>query len=367
MYDVYDWWRPLWLDFFYEDLADLCTRASDLMVLFAMVLAFAGFVIQTYKGIMGGDLSIMFKHLLMIGIVVAVMPHYAEWMLATQALLGNDLLIALEVDPISMLINFGTSFADAPFDTGSAPSIVFGVINPMTWFEYFAQVIGAYLMVIVAMYMYIAFFLGFQIQIMAIYLGCAAGPLFLGMLLFEPTRDSAVKYHVGMIAICFWPLGWGLGMLFGDALMALGMLAVEEMLVYIAISPIVGSVIASLGIIILIIIVVAWFLVTLFGAPKVVQKAITTGAQIGMSLIQGGISTTTTIATSAATTAIQMGSGAAMAAGGAALTIGTGGAGAMAGVGMMTSGVGSMASGAASGIGGATKAVQAASSAADKN
>lgn len=362
--------NPLY--FFYEQLADVCTRCSDVMQIIAFAILMAGLISQVYKGVFGGDISGIFKQILLTGLVVAVMRHYADWFLALQKLLGDDLLVALEVDPVGMLKNFGMSFAEAPFDTGSAPSIVFGILDPLTWFEYFAKVIGAYCMVGISIVMYICFFVGFQIQIVAIYLGCAAGPLFLAMLLFEPTRDSAVKYHVGMVGICFWPLGWGLGMLFGEAMMEAGLPLIYYICYFVAIyGGLIGGtvfwVLGFLGMIIIIILVLAWFLVTLFGAPKVVQKAVTTGAQIGMSLVQGGLSTSTTIATSAATTAIQMGSGAAMAAGGAALTIGTGGAGAMAGVGMMTSGAGSMASGAASGLGGAAKAVQAASSAADKN
>lgn len=357
--------NPLY--FFYEQLADVCTRCSDVMMVIAFAILFAGMVVQVYKGIFGGDFSGIMKQVLLTGLVISIMPFYAEWFLELQKVLGDDLLAALEVDPIGLLENFGTSFAEAPFDTGSAPDIILGIFDPLAWFEYFSRIIGAYVMAILGIIMYCFIYIGFQVQVIAIYLGCAAGPLFLAMLLFEPTRDSAVKYHVGMVGICFWPLGWGLGLLFGEAMLEGGTALLYYVCGFLLMGGVVEIVIGAIGIFIILVIVIAWFLVTLFGAPKVVQKAVTSGAQIGMSLVQGGMSTATTIATSAASTAIQMGSGAAMAAGGAALTIGTGGAGAMAGVGMMTSGASSMVGGATSALGGVGKAVSAASSAADKN
>lgn len=342
--------NPLY--FFYEQLADVCTRCSDVMVLFAFVLAFAGLMLQVYKGIIGGDLSGIFKNLLMTGIIVVIMPYYAEWMLEAQHVLGEDLLVELEVDPISMLEGFGEEFSEPPFETSSAPSIVFGIIDPLTWAEYFAQIVGAFLMMLLSIFMWVCFYVGFQIQIVAIYLGCAAGPLFLAMLLFEPTRDTAVKYHVGMIGICFWPLGWGLGMLFGEAMME-GGLALVGAILYLAVFAMpFATVVAAAGMIIIELIVIVWFIVTLFAAPKIVQKAVTTGAQIGMGLVNAGISTSTSVATAG----VQAASGAAMMAGGAAVTAATGGAGAAVGVGMMGAGAGSMGGAAGSMAGAVTKA-----------
>lgn len=333
------------LFFFYEDLADVCTRCSEVLQLIAFVLIFAGLLMQVYKGIIGGDLSGMFRHILVSGIIIAIMPYYAEWMLAAQSALGNDLLTALQVDPLSILINFGNSFAEAPFDTTSAPNIILGIFDPLAWFEYFAQVIGLFLMACIAVVMYILFWCGFQIQVIAIYLGSAAAPIFLGMLTFEQTKDTGVKYHIGLLSICFWPLGWGIGMLFTEAMMTSGIgtagILVAFILGPIGLIPFIGWIIQLGGTIIFLLIIIVWLIVVLFAAPKIVSKAITTGAQIGMGLISAGAST----ASSVASGGIQAATGAAMMAGGAAITAGTGGAGAAVGVGMMGAGAGSMGSG----------------------
>ncbi len=320
------------LSVFYDNLADVCERCSNVLQLFAFVLVVASLLVHAYRGIFAGDLSGIMKHLVVSGIIVSIMPFYGPWMLSTQATLGNDLLQALGVDPISMLINLGSSFAEAPFDTGSAPEIVLGIFDPLVWVEYYVNLVMAWCMALISIIMYIFFWIGFQIQIIAIYLGSAAGSLFLAMLVFEQSRDTAVKYHIGMISICFWPLGWGLGMLFAQAVADTGPDLLDTILSPVSAIVLVGTIITMLGSSIILIIVVLWMLVTLFVAPKVVSKAITTGAQIGMGMISGS--------TSMAGAGVQAASGAAMAAAGAAMT--ATGAGAAVGVGMMAGGAGAM-------------------------
>ncbi|WP_133795590.1 hypothetical protein [Prosthecobacter fusiformis] len=320
------------MSFFYDNLADVCARCSDLLQFLMFILIFAGLLLQSYKGIVGGDLSGIVRHILVSGLLVTIMPFYGPWMLATQSTLGNDLLVGLGVDPISMLNGVGDAFSEAPFDTGSAPEIVLGIFNPMTWIEYYIKVVIAWAMALVSMVMYVFFWIGFQIQIVALYLGSAAGPLFLGMLVFEQTRDTAVKYHIGMIGICFWPLGWGLGMLFGQAIIDSGPDLFDALLGPVSGVGQIATLLTMFTSTLPIILGILWMLITLFVAPKVVSKAVTTGAQIGMGMISGGMSM--------AGAGVQAASGAAMAAGGAALT--ATGAGAAVGVGMMAGGAGAM-------------------------
>ncbi len=329
-------WTTIDMSFFYDNLADVCLRCSDVLQLIMFVLIFAGLLMNVYKGMMSGDIGAIWRHILVSGLVISITPFYGEWMLATQSALGDDLLRDLGVDPISMLMNFGNSFGEAPFDTGSAPDIVLGILDPLTWFEYFAQVIGAWIMLLLSFIMYICFWIGFQIQIIAIYLGNAAAPIFLGMLVFEQTRDTGVKYHIGMIAICFWPLGWGLGMLFAQAIMDSAPDLIDQIVSPVGAIALVGTVLAIASPIIIVLIVIVWVIVTLFIAPKIVSKAITTGSQIGMGFISAGMN--------AAVGGAQAAAGAAMVVAGAAAT--ATGAGAAVGVGMMGAGAGSIGAGA---------------------
>ncbi|MCX6853287.1 MAG: hypothetical protein NTV80_00100 [Verrucomicrobia bacterium] len=329
-------WTTIDMSFFYDNLADVCLRCSDSLQVLMFVLIFAGLLMNVYKGMMSGDIGAIWRHILVSGIIVAIMPYYGEWMLAAQSTLGDTLLRDLGVDPISMLMNFGNSFGEAPFDTGSAPDIILGIFDPLTWFEYFAQVIGAWIMLLLSFIMYICFWIGFQIQIIAIYLGNAAAPIFLGMLVFEQTRDTGVKYHIGMISICFWPLGWGLGMLFAQAVMDSAPDLIDQIVSPIGAIGLVGTVLAVASPILIVLIVIIWVIVTLFIAPKIVSKAIVTGSQIGMGFISAGMN--------AAVGGAQAAAGAAMMVAGAAAT--ATGAGAAVGVGMMGAGAGSIGAGA---------------------
>lgn len=329
---------------FYESLEEVCMRTSDVLQLIAFVLIFAGLLMQVYKGMIGGDLAGIFRHILVSGIIVSLIPFYLEWMLAARAALGEDLLEALEVDPVSALTHFGESFADAPFDTGSAPDIILGIFDPIAWAQYFLKIIGLYLMVGISIIMYALFWLGFQVQKIAIYLGSACAPIFMAMLVFEQTKDTGVKYHIGLISVCFWPLGWGLGMVFTEAMMT-DILPQASAICIIIFGPLMAeptcnTVITVGAVIIILLIIIVWLIVVLFAAPKIVSKAITTGANIGMGLVSAAAST----AMGVGSAGVQAASGAAMVAAGAALS--ATGAGAAVGAPIMAAGVGSMGGGA---------------------
>jgi hypothetical protein len=139
-------------------------------------------------------------------------------------------------------------------------------------------------------------------------------------------------------------------MLFAEAMLTSGIPQAATVAAFILgplmLEPTTASIVTIGATIIMLLIIIVWLFVTLFAAPKIVSKAITTGAQIGMGLISAGASTAAGVASGG----IQAASGAAMMAGGAALS--ATGAGAAVGAPMMAAGAGSMGSG----IGSATKA-----------
>jgi hypothetical protein len=139
-------------------------------------------------------------------------------------------------------------------------------------------------------------------------------------------------------------------MLFAEAMLTSGIPQAAAVVAFILgpimLEPTTSTIVTIGATIIMLLIIIVWLFVTLFAAPKIVSKAITTGAQIGMGLISAGASTAAGVASGG----IQAASGAAMMVGGAALS--ATGAGAAVGAPMMAAGAGSMGGG----IGSATKA-----------
>jgi|JI6StandDraft_1071083.scaffolds.fasta_scaffold06599_5 hypothetical protein len=295
---------------FYNEFRDITFTCYEALMPFVLVLAFAGLLLQVYKGMLGGSLEGMMGQILMTAVVATIMQFYGDWIFATQETIGRDLVADLGMDPMGIIENFGNSFADMDIDGGGEPDFLdmLGFIDPMAIIEYLAGIIASFLMIFVGIITYVLIFLAYQVQLMALYAGCAASPIFMGMILFEQTRETAIKYHIGMIAICFWPLGWALGLLFADGLLTAGteliMLIIGPAFAFGAAAGLLTTVIAA---VVLVVIVAAWIMFTVFKAPKIVQAALVSGTQIGMAFagaaagaISGGIGAGVGVASSAA-------------------------------------------------------------------
>ena len=295
---------------FYNEFRDITFACYEALVPIALVLAFAGLLLQVYKGMMGGSLEGMMGQIIMTAVVATIMQFYGEWIFDTQEVIGRDLVEDLGMNPMGIIENFGNSFADIDIEGGGEPDFldILGFIDPMAIIEYVAGIIASFIMIVVGVITYILIFLAYQVQLIALYMGCAASPIFMGMLLYDQTRETAIKYHIGMIAICFWPLGWALGLMFADGLLTAG----TELIITIvtpafAFSAALGLLTTVIATVILIVIVAAWIMFTVFKAPKVVQAALVSGTQIGMAFagaaagaVTGGIGAGVGVASSVA-------------------------------------------------------------------
>ena len=281
----------------YDRLSDMCKQVNDTLMVIVYVLAFAGLLLMVYRAIIGGDMAHVFRQLVLVALVAILMPKIPTWFLAGQELMGVTLLDQLNVDPMSFLDKFVdriTNNSIINFVTSPSVDSVLGVIDPIDLFTSIVEVIASFIMLILAIIVWIILALAFQVQIFALYLGLAIMPLFMGMLLFDNTRETAFKYIVGMIAILCWPLGWGLGLIFADEFMdlAVGFFALCDLL------GMLGFAVATVGEVCMIAVVMAWIYVTVFKSPKIIHRAITSGAQIGMGLVSAGLSTTTNMVSS---------------------------------------------------------------------
>ncbi len=293
------------MDVFYNDLQNTCSDIFDVLQLFTFTFAFLGLLTIAYKGIMGGSLEGAFGQMVTMGIVCTIMPFFPEWLVVdVRTALSDDLLSELNLDPISLFENYGDSFSELDIDTD--PSSLMGlIVDPLEIINYIGNILAAYWMIIVGLICYVVFFFAYQVQIMALYVGAAASPIFFGMFLFDQTRETATKYFTGLIAVCFWPLGWGIGLMLADALMNIG---ADIVIAFCSTLFIVGGFsLAALAMFVLVIAIAIWIMFVLFKAPGLIQSAITAGTQIGaafagqaVSAAMGGISAGGAVASSVA-------------------------------------------------------------------
>ncbi|MGV3660962.1 MAG: hypothetical protein ACO1TE_12305 [Prosthecobacter sp.] len=295
------------MDPFHEDLANICADLNDALIGFAFVFAFAGLLLNVYQGIRGGSLEGMFGHIILTGVVAVIIPFFPAWLVDDiRPALSDDLLASLNLDPIGLFENFGDSFGDLEIDT-DASALSALIVDPLAIIDYIANIIAAFCMIVIGLICYVIFFFAYQVQICALYVGAAISPVFFGMFLFEETRTTAIKYFTGLVGVCFWPLGWGLGLMLADFLLQVGIDVIILLSSTLALSLAFGIAIEAIAIFCLVIAVAMWIMFVLFKAPGLIYAAVTSGAQIGAAFAgqavssgMGGISAGAGVASSVA-------------------------------------------------------------------
>lgn len=316
---------------FYDDLQEISANIFEVLQLFTFTFAFLALLISAYKGMMGGSFEGAWSALLYTGIACTIMPFFPEWLIEeVRVALSDDLLEILEVDPLSLMETFGNSFGDLDIDTDPS-ALTMLIVDPLAIIDYIANIIAAFCMIFIGLVCYIIFFFAYQVQLMALYIGAAASPIFFGMFIFEQKRETAVTYFTGLISICLWPLGWGIGLLLADFLLQIGIDVIILLTSTLLLNPAWGVVIETIAIFCLVIAVATWIMFVLFSSPKIIHKAVVSGSQIGLAFAGQAMNS-------------------AMAGAGAGVSAGAAVAG-------MVPGVGGAASSAISGVGGAVTGV----------
>lgn len=329
------------MDDFYSDLQETCSIIFDNLQLFTFTFAFLGLLLTAYKGIMGGSFDGAFSTILYTGLVGVIMPFFPEWLIEeVRVALSDDLLEVLEVDPLGLMENFGKSFEDLDIDT-DASGLMGLIVDPLAIIDYIANIIAAFCMIIIGLLCYFIFFFAYQVQIMALYIGAAASPIFFGFFLFEEKRSVAVTYFTGLLAICMWPLGWGIGLLLADFLLQKGIDIILLLTATLLLNPAWGVVIETIAIFCLVIAVATWIMFVIFGAPKIIHAAVVKGTQIGLAFAGQAVNS--------AMAGVGAGVSASAAVAGMVPGVGSTASSAISGAGGMVTGMGSSIGGMASG------------------
>lgn len=305
-----------------------CSIIYSKLRIFTIVIAFAGLLMAAYKVQMGGDLTGLGTQLVTTLLVAVSLNYLPIWILNAEITLGPLLLQDLGISVKGVMDNFIKTLANTLLETiaGNIVRMMLGFFFLGLMFMGTIAIIVIIIAFCIAAVVYVAVIVAFLVQIAVVYIGLAIMPMFMGMLLFDKTRETGFKYILGMVGILFWQLGWALGFMCIQSSFAFLNDALKTNSTLGAVNFIFGGIIAACFAIIQSILM--WSVLT--KAPGIMSAAIVSGAQVGTGMVGAGASSIMSAASTAGS--------AAMAVGGAAATAATGGAAAPAAAGAMSMG-----------------------------
>lgn len=308
------------------DLANACGKIYHVLKIFTISLAFAGLLMAAYKVQMGGDLTGLGTQLMMTVIVAASLSLVPRWYLDAYIVLGPNLMEAIGVDVESVMNNFLRTMAESLVGSiaSQVAKMMLGFLFLGLMFLGFISIIIIIIAFVIAIVTYVAVIVGFLVQIGAVYIGLAIMPIFLGMLLFDKTRETGFKYMVGLVAVLFWQLGWGLGFLCIQSTVGKLISNANSVSVLGAINFVFGGIVSAT--LCLVQALLMWSVLT--KGPKIISAAIVSGAQVGTAMISAGGSTISGAVSSTVSAGAQVGMMAATGGASGGASIGAGAAGA---------------------------------------
>lgn len=297
------------MDAFYDTLY---SKAGQMFAILAPI-AFVLIVLSLWTSISSGgrSASAYLKSIARCAVLVLVLSQLINWVGLMEDGVESLVYGTLNADPSAVYERYKTMTADQ--SNGDSKGFWYTMFH-LSEKELFKAVIAAVLWT--AQFLAkITVFIAYVIYKVALAFAIAIAPLFLGFLATRSLMPIGVGFLLGTVGILLWPLGWGFASMVTDAFLnvmatadfvqATGM---EEM------KNLLGTAAAGL-----------WIIFSTIAAPVIIQRAISTGANIGTALMGGGLA--------AMKSAVQAGStaGAALAGGGAPLALaGAAGAGAAA-------------------------------------
>ena len=153
-------------------------------------------------------------------------------------------------------------------------------------------------------------FYAYLVQKFVLYLGYALSPIFIGFLAIRTLNNIGISYLLGLVGVMIWPLGWGVA-----AIVTEGLLDFMTDQSFLANSNIIEGVGYRLQNLMGVAVLGFWLIFSTIAAPALIQRAISSGIQIGSSLMSGAVTAASTAAAAGATGAAALAYGGGAAAG----------------------------------------------------
>ncbi len=293
-----------------------CTELNRVLTPVAIVLFVVGIVSSTVTG--QRSPSAYLRTIARTCVYVAVLASLLTWGSEVATAIDDTVKNTLQANPQqahadyqkALTMQKGTNTDKSWWDLLDGQAIFEGVLTAVLWaFGWLAGVI--------VFYAYLA-------QKFILYIAYGFAPLFIGFLAVRSLQSIGVSYLLGFVGVLCWPLGWGAASILTKGL--IDFMADQSLFTLGGATGAAGYALQNLlGIATL----ALWLIFSTIAAPIIIQKAITTGTQIGQALAGGALTAGIAGATSGAGAAVAFGAGGGLA--GAAAGIVGGGAAAAVG------------------------------------
>jgi hypothetical protein len=280
------------------------------LLVFAYLTLVLGLLLAAYRG-MFGNYSEIVRALVAIAVLSVTLGYIDEWVFELGNVVNEHVIDGLGTDPRETHTRFGEMIAN-PADGGDDRAWYERIFDAQTAV---AEAISKLVIWFAAKIAWVIVWWAYFIHKALVYFGIALAPIFLPMLMVNAARGIAVRYVLGLFSLIMWPLGWAVANLMTDALLA----AAADRTLY-EFGGVVGQASYAPQMLFFILVASIWLLGSTIGAPIIMSRVLTSGAQIGAALLGGFAGSVVGGASGAAGgAALAGGGGAAATLGGAAL------------------------------------------------
>jgi hypothetical protein len=278
----------------FPNFLNQCAELNRVLTPVAIVLFVAGIVSATVTG--QRSASAYLRAIARTSVYVAVLALLLTWGNQVATDIDSTVNTTLKAEPAQVYEQYnkalsmqkGTSTKKSWWDLLDSQSIFEGLVSAVLW-------VFGWLAGVIVFYAYLA-------QKFILYVAYGFAPLFIGFLAVRTLHSIGVSYLLGFVGVLCWPLGWGAASLLTKGLM--DFMTDQSFLSFGGAAGATGYALQNLiGVAVLGI----WLIFSTIAAPIIIQRAISTGTQIGQALAGGAVTAATAGAVAAAGAAAAIG------------------------------------------------------------
>lgn len=273
-----------------EDIAgffpELQARSGELygvMTVLAAVLVLAGLIVRLNRA--GTDPGQIIRSLTTAGIIAIAIGSFPDWVNELQ-LLSYDLVEGMDASPSSSHERFALLVADASEQKDGKQPGLWDVL----WAEKggLGQAIVYACVFVAAKVASAVMWLFFIVQQALVLFQTSLAPVFLAMFMIGALSNTATQFLLRLVAVLLWPLGWAIADLLTDSLLKAAAASMDY-------KNFDESLASGQHTSFFILVITLWVLISTIGAPLIIWKLLSSGAnagsmlfaQMGMATVQG--------------------------------------------------------------------------------